>query len=430
MGGPAPLKAPLLDAAGFYEALMRLDPPRRLLLAVSGGADSMAMMRLCAPLRDRFEFAVASVDHRLRAGARAEAELAANEARRLGFDHAILERTGARPQSGVQAAARAARYRLLINHACASGAGAIVTAHNADDQAETALMRAARRSGVRGLAAMAPASFVAADAGAAIRLLRPLLQVRRRDLRNFLTRAGAPFADDPSNEDAAYERVRVRREIAQREAGGEFPVERLCENARAAREAAFSIETAENNRFASLNGRFDEHGAAHLGADLGERDAALIARVVQAVAGGDYPLSGAQALKALKTALSGCRATLGGAMVKRRGDEISIFREPAAVLGRAGAAPPAMLEIAPGQSALWDARFIVSNRSHARLRVAPAGAGAAAGLFPDEDRDLAAGAPVLWRGGELIGPAWEFGHSTPLADERFFRRVNRFAEIT
>ncbi|MEZ5914300.1 MAG: tRNA lysidine(34) synthetase TilS [Parvularculaceae bacterium] len=190
MGGPAPLKAPLLDAAGFYEALMRLDPPRRLLLAVSGGADSMAMMRLCAPLRDRFEFAVASVDHRLRAGARAEAELAANEARRLGFDHAILERTGARPQSGVQAAARAARYRLLINHACASGAGAIVTAHNADDQAETALMRAARRSGVRGLAAMAPASFVAADAGAAIRLLRPLLQVRRRDLRNFLTRAG------------------------------------------------------------------------------------------------------------------------------------------------------------------------------------------------------------------------------------------------
>ncbi|MEZ5914299.1 MAG: hypothetical protein R3C42_01565 [Parvularculaceae bacterium] len=58
------------------------------------------------------------------------------------------------------------------------------------------------------------------------------------------------------------------------------------------------------------------------------------------------------------------------------------------------------------------------------------GRGRGGRAFPDEDRDLAAGAPVLWRGGELIGPAWEFGHSTPLADERFFRRVNRFAEIT
>jgi len=429
MDGSPPIETPPLDAAGFCMALTRLDAPKRLLLAVSGGADSMTMMRLAASLQDRFEFSVASVDHQLRAGARAEAALVAKEAGRHGFDHTVLEWTGEKSSSGLQAAARHARYRLLINHAYALGAEAILTAHNADDQAETVLMRKARGSGVRGLAAMAEKSFIAADAGETILLLRPLLDVRRRDLRNYLEAQGAAFVDDPSNENEAYERVRVRRALSIQEAEGEISVSAICQAARESREEARRIEAAQNDRFEMLDGRFDENGAAHLRAGLSANDAPLIARLIHAVAGGDHAVTDTRCAEALEAALSGRKTTLGGAILSLRGHVLSIYREPATVLGRAGVASLAPLKIAPGGKALWDSRFILANPMDETVIVRPAGA-ALAGHFPDEEPDLIAAAPALWRDGEILGLAAEIGVSRPLADERFFRRVNRFAEIT
>jgi len=428
--GSTPIEAPPPDAAGFRMALDRLGAPRRLLLAVSGGADSMAMMRLAAPLGARFKISVATVDHQLRSGARAEAELVAGEARRLGFSHAILDWDGVKPASGVQAAARRARYRLLIDHACALGADAIVTAHNADDQAETVFMRLQRGSGPRGLAGMIERSFVAADAGEALPLLRPLLGVRRRALRKLLTAENAAFVDDPSNEDAAFERVRVRRTLVRLEEEGALSVAALCETARAAREAADRIEAQENERFAALGGALDDNGIARLkAAKLSVGDAPLIARLIQAVACGDHQPDADRSAAALMAALSGRKATLGGAMLARSDADFFIFREPAAVLGRAGVAPLGMVRLQPGGRALWDARFIVSNPTSEAVDVRPAGA-AGAGDFPGEDPDRIAGAPALWGRGGLLGLAAEFDAAKALADERFFRRVNRFAEIT
>jgi len=153
-------------SAGFRAFWMRVIAPRRALLAVSGGADSMAMMRLAADLarEDVADFEIATVDHGLRPGSREEAETVADAARELGFRHAILSWEGEKPRGGVQAAARAARYRLLADYASKVDAEAVVVAHTAEDQAETVFMRRARGSGPRGLAGMAEKSLIAAGA--------------------------------------------------------------------------------------------------------------------------------------------------------------------------------------------------------------------------------------------------------------------------
>jgi len=431
--GSSPLQAPPVDTAGLCAFLERVGAPRRLLLAISGGADSMALMRLAAPLNadGRFQISVATVDHQLRAGARAEADLVARCAKALGLGHAILSWAGAKPSSGLQAAARHARYRLLIDHAGATGAQALLTAHHADDQAETVFMRLHRGSGPRGLAGMAETSLVAAGAGARLALLRPLLGVRRRELRRLMTDAGADFVDDPSNDDVAYQRVRVRRLIDRLERDGALSVAALLDAAAACRSVADRIETVENARFAELGGAFDASGGVWLGAAmLAVDDAPLVARLVRAVGGGDHGPDAAASGGALATALSGRLATLGGTMLARRGDQLMIFREPAGVLGRAGVDPVPPLPLAAGETALWDGRFIIANPFDGPASVRPFGASPDAAALPAEERRRLAAAPAFWRGADYVAFAAETGAATPLAEERFFQRVNRFAEIT
>jgi len=190
------------------DALDLLAPYPSLLLAVSGGPDSVALMLLCAQwsLRRPRDIAVATVDHRFRTEARAEAEEVGRWARALGYAHHLLTWENARPATRLQERARDARYALLTACARRIGACAIVLAHHADDQAETILFRLTRGSGIAGLAGMARIAC-----REDIALLRPLLDFRKAELEAICAQAGHPFFHDPSNEDESFARVRMRK---------------------------------------------------------------------------------------------------------------------------------------------------------------------------------------------------------------------------
>jgi tRNA(Ile)-lysidine synthase len=141
----------------------------------------------------------------LRAEAAAEARDVKRLARTLDLPHRTMRWTGAKPKTGLPAAARAARYRLLAQAARASGATHILTAHTRDDQAETLLMRMLRGSGIAGLAAMARESE-----RDGLRLARPFLNVSKSQLIATLTKAKVDFADDPTNRDISFTRPRLR----------------------------------------------------------------------------------------------------------------------------------------------------------------------------------------------------------------------------
>jgi tRNA(Ile)-lysidine synthase len=180
-----------------------------LVLAVSGGPDSLALMWLAARWRRALSkgprLIAVTVDHGLRPEAAREAREVKRLARSLDLAHRTLRWTGAKPASGLPAAAREARYRLLARAARASGATHILTAHTRDDQAETLLMRMLRGSGIAGLAAMARETE-----RDGVLLARPLLDVSKAQLIATLTKARLDFADDPTNRDIAFTRPRLR----------------------------------------------------------------------------------------------------------------------------------------------------------------------------------------------------------------------------
>lgn len=187
-------------------------PAARIGVAVSGGPDSLALLLLAAAVRPDGVDA-ATVDHGLRSEAPDEAAFVAGICHRLDVPHSILTaRWAETPETAIQERARQQRYRLLGYWAEERGLDAIVTAHHADDQAETLLMRLARGSGVKGLAAIRPRSVAP---GSHVPLLRPLLGWRRSELEQVCAGAGLTPVSDPSNEDERFERVRVRRALAE-----------------------------------------------------------------------------------------------------------------------------------------------------------------------------------------------------------------------
>jgi tRNA(Ile)-lysidine synthase len=180
-----------------------------IVLAVSGGPDSIALMWLAARWRRALargpRLIAATVDHGLRPEAAREARDVKRLAKELDLPHRTLRWGGAKPKTGVPAAARAARYRLLAEVARASGATHILTAHTRDDQAETLLMRMLRGSGIAGLAAMARQSQ-----REGVWLARPLLDIPKSQLIATLNKAKIAFVEDPTNRDTSYTRPRLR----------------------------------------------------------------------------------------------------------------------------------------------------------------------------------------------------------------------------
>ena len=232
-----------------------------LVLAVSGGPDSVALMWLAARWRRSLargpKLVVVTADHGLRPEAAREAREVKRQATALALTHRTLRWRGAKPKTGLPAAARDARYRLLAQAARATGATHVLTAHTRDDQAETLLMRLLRGSGIAGLSAMARLTM-----RDGIVLARPLLDVPKSQLIATLKRASLGFADDPTNRDSAFTRPRLRALLLQlaSEGGDARNLVRLA--ARFSRaNAAVEVLTDGAERFLRLRDRGDApHG--------------------------------------------------------------------------------------------------------------------------------------------------------------------------
>lgn len=191
---------------------------RGILLAISGGPDSMALLHLAArwaqnPSRPKLY--AATIDHGLRPGSQAETELVAEAAAQLKIPHQTLHWQGEKPKTGIQETARQARYDLLAAHARDVGADVLMTAHHADDQAETILFRLLRGSGLAGLS-----GIKAESRRGEIILARPLLSLRKTQLIEICKSANQTFADDPSNRDEKYARTGLRNLLTQLEKQG------------------------------------------------------------------------------------------------------------------------------------------------------------------------------------------------------------------
>ena len=223
-----------------------------LVLAVSGGPDSTALMGLAArwaKARKKSPKLIAvTVDHGLRRESAREAAAVKRLARQLGIEHRTLRWTGRKPKTGLQEAAREARYRLLSEAARKAGAPTILTAHTRDDQAETVLIRLTRGSGLTGLAAMQRMTPLG---GGALHLLRPLLDIPKARLIATLKAAKIPFAEDPSNRDPRFTRVRLRG-LMPALAGEGLDARRLALLSRRLKRADLALEAAVEQAMAAL----------------------------------------------------------------------------------------------------------------------------------------------------------------------------------
>jgi len=311
---------------------------RRLLIAVSGGPDSMALLTLLDRWRMKLKSGPklfsATVDHRLRPASRREAASVTEYASKLKIPHGILVWQGKKPETGLQNAAREARYKLLVALAEKIDADAIVTAHTLDDQAETILMRMARGSGLAGLAGIR-----AKSTRDGIALLRPLLGVPKARLVATLNESGIGYAEDSSNMDPRFTRPRLRRLASDLAAEG-LGAERLAGIAgRIARADAALEAVADELQTVMAAGRKANGGSMEfpnamffrVPDEIGIR---LLGRAVEA-AGDEGPVELGklealyESLKAARKAGAGVRRTLAGAVVGLGPDRVTIARAPA-----------------------------------------------------------------------------------------------------
>jgi tRNA(Ile)-lysidine synthase len=371
-------------------AALGADPPPRLGVAVSGGADSMALLHLLADHAGAGGPAVAAVtvDHHLRAGSGDEAAAVGRACAALGVPHTVCDWHWD-GRGNLEAAARAGRMAAIAAWARAAGIGAVALGHTADDQAETLLMRLGRGSGVDGLAAMAPRRRALG-----LVWLRPLLRARRAELRAYLTGRGIGWIEDPMNDDPAFGRVRARAALAALAPLG-VTVEGLAATAgwmalaRAALEA--QAASARGTVWEVAGGDVLFAAAAFAALPL-EVQLRLLAGALQWVAAAPYRPRLASLLP-LHEALAGpCRRTLHGCLVTRRGDTIRVGREPRAAL----AADPAP----PGTP--WDGRWIVTGPFPPGALVRALGQGVPVRRPRGVPAATLAASPAVWAEGRLL----------------------------
>jgi tRNA(Ile)-lysidine synthase len=338
-GRPAPPE----DAA--HEFLRRLKTPSHLLVAYSGGGDSSGLLVALAACVKSHDLAVtlsaATVDHGLREGSLEEAFEAGALCRDLGISHAVLRWEGEKPATGIQAAGREARYRLLAEHAHEIGADLIVTGHTLDDQIETSAMRRARNPDSSGGISQA----VLYDRR--IWVVRPFLGVQRADIRDYLSAHKISWVDDPSNDNVKFERVRVRKARAD-----DAPVADFDALAKARRTLA-----AETARFLEGNaaihfGRVVEFDLTHFDVDEPAHQQALL--YLAAFIGGRSHVAGRETSARILEFLRSGETRLAAERVvfDRRTQKLYLVRERRLL-------PEVVIQ--PGETVVWDNRFRIAN---------------------------------------------------------------------
>jgi tRNA(Ile)-lysidine synthase len=329
-------------------------------LAVSGGADSLALMLLAhrwATAAGRPQLRVYSVDHGLRPEAAAEVAMVLEAAGRLGIAAQRLAWSGDKPRTGVQEAARSARYALMGAAMAEDGAGVLLTAHHRNDQAETVLMRLAHGSGIEGLRGMSDLADVEG-----VRVFRPLLDVDPVALRAVVEGAGLVPAEDPSNADPHYERVRWRTMLPQLAELG-LDAGTLATFAERMGEADAAIAQIADGCFSELV-RLDGFGSARieLAPFIGLSPAIstrILGRVLNIVGGRQKPRALGQVERLRGNIAEGAlpkSTTVLGCVIRLKDDAVVIAREP-------GRAVPPDAPLSPHGALVWDQRFRIVNAS-------------------------------------------------------------------
>jgi len=425
-------------------------PEGPLIAAVSGGADSMALLYWLEASANRHQrdILAVTIDHDLREDSASEAAAVASYCGVRNIPHRIVVWHGEKPKSAMQERAREERYKRLLRVAGEEGAAAILTGHSASDQAETFLARLARGSGINGLSAIAAQRRMAAGPAEPIPVLRPLLAFGRQQIRASCKAHNIPFHDDSSNDDPKYERVRHRAVLSALAAQDILHEQALCRSAARLQCQQSLLDASVAGLFANSGGAFHPQGAISLPrAALLEAPSALtealLEKAAQAVSGaamaGDSG-AGPALLEAVKQKQN---MTQSGALMVQKADTIWLLREPAGVLGRADGTPAmAPVKITVEEKLIWDGRFILTPRREGLL--APIGmksemikgVGALAGAF-------LASLPAIWDGNNVIAVPkfvknmkevaklpWIEGmtdlNMVSLVPERFLQRVVRF----
>jgi tRNA(Ile)-lysidine synthase len=397
-------------------------------VAVSGGPDSLALLLLI----DRWTRGMGGsaiafiVDHGLRPESAAEAAQVGAWAAARGIAHEILTWVDSKPVSGIQAAARQARYRLLADACAARGILHLAIAHHADDQAETVLFRSERGSGPAGLAGMAASRSL----GPA-RMIRPLLGWPKSALVETCRRFGQDYIEDPSNRSGRFARTGLRHRLADDQGLG----------AGLLREAALaaSARVTDEDRLASALGRIAEIrpdgvvllDPAALCAAKADTRRAVLASTLR-TAGGNAFAADADAVVRLDAALAAdgfAGASLAGCVIRPWRDRLLICREPRRL------APPSSLQ--NGNWCRWDGRFLartvgvneavtvgaLGSQGYARLRhglgvtlPAIAGAGLPAVRFGER---LVSVPPLGWTESGYEGVEMHYSPLWPLSSETF-----------
>lgn len=361
----------LRDVQAILDRRLRPDSRRPVAVAFSGGGDSLALLLAAgdwAKAAGR-ELRVLTVDHGLQPDSVAWTQACAATAARLGLAFQALVWTDEKPTTGISAAARTARHRLLADAARAAGARVILMGHTADDILEARLMRA------RGSTTPEPREWSPSPVwpqGRGVFLLRPLLGLRRAELRDWLTARGETWVDDPANESPLSLRAQARRDIAGRGAG--------------------PIATPEAAAAEALARACRQDAAAGLYAPRAEITVAprgIAARFLSAAclsAAGTSRPPPREAIMRLAERLAGpggFATTLAGARIEADGHEVRFLRE-AGEAARGGLGP---LTLKAGETGVWDGRFEIAAGPAMVVRAA---AGSRRGLSAEDQDALAA----------------------------------------
>lgn len=311
---------------------------------------------------------VLTVDHGLRPESSSEAAFVAGQAEQLGFAHVTLTWAGEKPKTGIQAAARQARYELMTAYCRSQGIACLATAHTEDDQAETFLMRLRRGSGLDGLAAIAAVSL-----RGEIPIVRPLLGFSKARIIAYLRSIAVPFIRDPSNANTSFERVRLRHAMkALTAAGITRPALSLTASRLGRSREALSAVAAD---FLQRNFRVTNLAQGQIGRDQffdlpSEIALRVLSQVLTLIGGKQEAPRMAKVERLLEELRAGKReAALGGCLAITGAEILNFYREP----GRMGLA---RLPCRPGRTCTWDGRFLLTFASglSSGLTVAPLGA--------------------------------------------------------